>query len=203
MKKMKLFFPSQTVWMAVCISILLLLSGCNAPAKPDNNNQIEESSAEKQELLLSANKKLAFEPVEIHRIGNINANTPYRVQFKWVGADASARYKVTFRTETATPSATESAFLRDKLDNSAVVIDSNRLANYDLTQIVVEDRARDFGGRSERPLDRRFKKYIITIEYADKARYGNESITYEIEKFYIPNAPHSEGDVIKPPFGGR
>lgn len=128
----------------------------------------------------------------------------YFILVTWKSSVKDAAYRVKIEYSTANPEDNR-AKVYSSNSPSADFLDEEALASYTGTSLLIKDYQRDFAGppnQWEAEL-RNEKIYTISVGYADTLTYGSQIETIEITKFFRPTTPHSEGDVIKKPFGGR
>jgi hypothetical protein len=128
----------------------------------------------------------------------------YFLFITWKSSVKDAAYRVMVEYSTANPEDNR-AEVYSKDSPLAEFLDQDALKSYTGTSLLIKDYQRDFAGppnQWEAEL-RNEKIYTISVGYADTLTYGSQVETIEITRFFKPTTPHSEGDVIRPPLGGR
>jgi hypothetical protein len=143
--------------------------------------------------------------IRTERSLEIKTNGPYRIEIDWESDFKEATYNITisYSSDSGSIPADHRArpIIPNKSDDEAIA-NPHIITNYKGTSLAIDDFKYD-GAEGQNPRTKGDKVYTITIEYFNPKQHGVEKITWKIKKYWIPDTnPHSEGDVIRPPFGG-
>lgn len=177
----------------------MTFSGCQTQDDNVNDEKLKAS-------LLSPKTDvptLYYDLVSTFRLGKgLSANSPdYLIYLNWKTTHPDApQYTIDIRySQMNQPN--RAVALRDT-SRSSKPLPLDSLKSYSGNSLFIRDYSKDFLSHGNPNSGRRNgKSYTIVVKYADQAKYGTDSIGIEIEKFFDPTTPHSEGDVMKKPFG--
>jgi hypothetical protein len=145
-------------------------------------------------------KKLRFVQIEVKRQGQSRKDDPYSIVIEWTNDDPDAQFALHFSYCSSygkIPDNHRVAITNPKNPNEQN-LDRNHIPMYKGNSIKINDWKYDGAVLNDED-NKGDKTYCITVECL-KSR---EKISWEIKKYWEPDTnPHSEGDVIRPPFGG-
>jgi hypothetical protein len=153
----------------------------------------------------SSGATLRFTGITAKRFGEAKDNDRYQVHLEWASDIANPVFKITIKYSSGggnIPANHRARTFNPKHPHGGPPMGSDVITNYADTAIVIEDYKYD-GAAGQNSHTKGDKGYEVTVEYQNPGQQGRDKIVWKVEKFWNPDDnPHSEGDVIRPPFGG-
>jgi hypothetical protein len=151
--------------------------------------------------------KLRFTGIATKRFGEAKDNDRYQVRLEWASDVPNPIFKITIKYssggENIPINNNRARTFNPRHPQGGPSMGRELITNYMDTAIVIEDYKYD-GAAGQNSHTKGDKGYEVTIEYQNPGQQGRDKIVWKVEKFWNPDDnPHSEGDVIRPPFGGR